>query len=108
MCLSHDLQNKTPTAPSFADIRKDAHFFFLSGNQQNAAFCFVSLANIFCCFLSMALIFIPKVLFIRAHSHDPREKEDNERETAEQELRYRDLLKANEELQRKVAEASPM
>jgi hypothetical protein len=44
----------------------------------------VSLANLFCCFLSMALIFVPKVLFIRKHSHDPREKEDDERETAEQ------------------------
>ena len=74
------------------------------GNQQNAAFCFVSLANVFCCYLSMALVFIPKVIFIRQHAHDPREKEDDERETAEQELRYRELLKANEELQRKVAD----
>jgi hypothetical protein len=32
----------------------------------------------------MALIFVPKVLFIRKHAHDPREKEDDERETAEQ------------------------
>ena len=54
----------------------------------------------------MALIFIPKIIFIRQHAHDPREKEDDERETAEQELRYRELLKANEELQRKVAEVS--
>ena len=54
----------------------------------------------------MALVFIPKVIFIRQHAHDPREKEDDERETAEQELRYRELLKANEELQRKVAEVS--
>ena len=54
----------------------------------------------------MALIFIPKIIFIRQHAHDPREKEDDERETAEQELRYRELLKANEELQRKVAEVN--
>jgi len=74
------------------------------GNQQNAAFCFVSLANVFCCYLSMALVFIPKIIFIRAHAHDPREKEDDERDVAEQELRLRELLKANEELQRKVAE----
>ena len=46
------------------------------------------------------------MIFIRQHAHDPREKEDDERETAEQELRYRELLKANEELQRKVAEVS--
>lgn len=76
------------------------------GNQQNAAFCFVSLANVFCCYLSMALVFIPKIVFIRQHAHDPREKEDDERENAEQEQRYRELLKANEELQRKVAEVS--
>ncbi len=74
------------------------------GNQQNAAFCFVSLANVFCCYLSMALIFLPKIVFIRQHAHDPREKEDNEKENAEQETRYRELLKANEELQRKVAD----
>lgn len=30
-------------------------------SQQDAAFAFVSLAIVFCCFLSMALIFIPKV-----------------------------------------------
>ena len=37
---------------------------------------------------------------------DPREKEDDERDVAEQELRLRELLKANEELQRKVAEVN--
>ncbi|KAG6447591.1 hypothetical protein O3G_MSEX005066 [Manduca sexta] len=30
-------------------------------SQQDAAFAFVSLAIVFCCFLSMALIFVPKV-----------------------------------------------
>jgi len=30
-------------------------------SQQDAVFAFVSLAVIFCCFLSMALIFMPKV-----------------------------------------------
>lgn len=30
-------------------------------SQQDASFAFVSLAIVFCCFLSMALIFIPKV-----------------------------------------------
>ena len=54
----------------------------------------------------MALVFIPKIIFIRAHAHDPREKEDDERDVAEQELRLRELLKANEELQRKVAEVN--
>ena len=37
---------------------------------------------------------------------DPREKEDDERDVAEQELRLRELLKANEELRRKVAEVN--
>merc|ERR1711879_315834 len=69
------------------------------GNQQNASYCFISLANLFCCYLSMALIFIPKITFIRQHAHDPREKED-----AEQERKYRELLKINEDLQKKVAE----
>jgi hypothetical protein len=52
----------------------------------------------------MALIFVPKVLFIRKHAHDPREKEDDERETAEQEQRYKDILRENESLQKRIAE----
>ena len=76
------------------------------GNQQNASYCFISLANLFCCYLSMALIFIPKITFIRQHAHDPREKEDDEKENAEQERKYRELLKINEDLQKKVAEVS--
>lgn len=32
-------------------------------SQQDASFAFVSLAIVFCCFLSMALIFVPKVSF---------------------------------------------
>ena len=76
------------------------------GNQQNASYCFISLANLFCCYLSMALIFIPKITFIRQHAHDPREKEDDEKENAEQERKYRELLKINEVLQKKVAEVS--
>lgn len=31
-------------------------------SQQDASFVFVSLAVIFCCFLSMLLIFVPKVI----------------------------------------------
>ena len=30
-------------------------------DQQNATFAFVALANVFCCYLSMALVFVPKV-----------------------------------------------
>ncbi len=78
--------------------------FILKGDQQNAAFCFVALANLFCCFLSMALVFVPKIVFIRQHAHDPREKEDDERETAEQEHKYKEILRDNESLQKKIAE----
>ncbi|XP_040570916.2 LOW QUALITY PROTEIN: gamma-aminobutyric acid type B receptor subunit 1-like [Lepeophtheirus salmonis] len=74
------------------------------GDQQNASFAFVSLANVFCCFLSMALIFVPKIHFIHQHAHDPREKEDDEKNTAEQELKYKNILKENEDLQKKIAD----
>ena len=45
-------------------------------SQQDASFAFVALAVIFCCFLSMALIFVPKVsymiiLSILFHEHLP-------------------------------------
>ena len=30
-------------------------------DKPNATFAFVALANVFCCFLSMALVFVPKV-----------------------------------------------
>lgn len=30
-------------------------------SQQDASYAFVALAIVFCCFLSMALIFVPKV-----------------------------------------------
>lgn len=33
-------------------------------SQQDASFAFMALAVIFCCFLSMLLIFVPKVKFI--------------------------------------------
>jgi len=37
-------------------------------SQQDASFAFVALAVIFCCFLSMALIFVPKVLYCQLTS----------------------------------------
>ena len=33
-------------------------------DQQNATFAFVALANAFCCYLSMALVFVPKVFYL--------------------------------------------
>ena len=97
--------------PFISLITESCYTIFLSsilGNQQNAAFCFVSLANLFCCFLSMALIMAPKIIFIRKHAHDPREKEDDEKDTAELELKYREILRENENFQKKISEVSGM
>lgn len=77
---------------------------FSKGDQQNAAFCFVSLANIFCCFLSMGLVFVPKILFIRKHSHDPREKEESQYMSKEQEEECKQLNMDNETLRKKLKE----
>merc|ERR1719273_692913 len=75
-------------------------------DQHNATFAFVALANVFCCYLSMALVFVPKVVFIIQHpGHDPREREDeDEKKKQEQEAKLKKLLKENEELQRDIAE----
>ena len=67
---------------------------------------FVSLSTIFCCFLSMALIFAPKLLFIRKHAHDPREREEDERNMKEQEKEYKETLRENEQLQKKLTEVT--
>eukprot|EP00090_Calanus_glacialis_P036355 TRINITY_DN6204_c0_g1_i1.p1 TRINITY_DN6204_c0_g1~~TRINITY_DN6204_c0_g1_i1.p1 ORF type:complete len:896 (-),score=194.35 TRINITY_DN6204_c0_g1_i1:234-2846(-) len=75
-------------------------------DQQNATFAFVALANVFCCYLSMALVFVPKVVFIVQHpGHDPREREDeDEKKKQEQEMKLKKILKENEELQKDIAE----
>lgn len=67
----------------------------------------MSLANVFCCFLSMALIFVPKLVFIRKHAHDPREKEDNEIANRELELEHKEIMKENEALEVKLKEVRP-
>lgn len=64
------------------------------------------MANIFCCFLSMALVFVPKIVFIRKHAHDPREKEEDEKNMLEQEREYKEVVKDNELLQKKLKEVS--
>ena len=61
------------------------------------------MANLFCCFLSMGLVFVPKILFIRKHAHDPREREEDKQE---EERRYKEVVKENELLQKKVQEVS--
>ncbi|XP_071549928.1 gamma-aminobutyric acid type B receptor subunit 1 isoform X2 [Panulirus ornatus] len=72
--------------------------------QQDAAFAFVSLAIIFCCFLSMALIFVPKIVEVVRH---PGERVDSTGDSApskEEEERYQKLLHENEDMQRLIAE----
>lgn len=75
-------------------------------DQQNATFAFVTLANVFCCYLSMGLVFVPKVVFIFQHpGHDPREREDEDvRKKQEQEEKLKKIKKENEELQKDIAE----
>jgi len=75
-------------------------------DKPNATFAFVALANVFCCYLSLALVFVPKVLFILRHpGHDPREREDeDEKKKIEQETKLKTILKENEALQKDIAD----
>ena len=74
-------------------------------SQQDASFVFVSLAVIFCCFLSMALIFIPKVIEVIRHPKDKIESKYNNDNvmTKEDEEKYQNILKENNDLQRQIA-----
>ncbi|CAB0017197.1 unnamed protein product [Nesidiocoris tenuis] len=73
-------------------------------SQQDASFTFVSLALIFCCFLSMALIFVPKVIEVIRHPRDKAESKYNPDVgvSKEDEDRYQKLLAENEELQKLI------
>ncbi|GLV38004.1 metabotropic GABA-B receptor subtype 1 [Carabus blaptoides fortunei] len=75
-------------------------------SQQDASFAFVALAIIFCCFLSMALIFVPKVIEIIRHPKDKVESKYNPDVgvSKEDEERYQKLVTENEELQRLIAQ----
>ncbi|XP_051166888.1 gamma-aminobutyric acid type B receptor subunit 1 isoform X1 [Leptopilina boulardi] len=74
-------------------------------SQQDASFAFVALAIIFCCFLSMALIFVPKVIEVIRHPKDKAESKYNPDVglSKEDEERYQKLLTENDELQRLIA-----
>ncbi|KAF2884262.1 hypothetical protein ILUMI_21914 [Ignelater luminosus] len=76
------------------------------GSQQDASFAFVALAIIFCCFLSMALIFVPKVIEVIRHPRDKAESKYNPDAgvSKEEEERYQKLVNENEELQRLIAQ----
>ncbi|XP_015522970.1 gamma-aminobutyric acid type B receptor subunit 1 isoform X1 [Neodiprion pinetum] len=74
-------------------------------SQQDASFAFVALAIIFCCFLSMALIFVPKVIEVIRHPRDKAESKYNPDVgiCKEDEERYQKLLIENDELQKLIA-----
>ncbi|XP_034952272.1 gamma-aminobutyric acid type B receptor subunit 1 isoform X2 [Chelonus insularis] len=74
-------------------------------SQQDASFAFVALAIIFCCFLSMALIFVPKVIEVIQHPRDKAESKYNPDVgfSKEEEERYQKLINENEELQKLIA-----
>uniref|UniRef100_A0A1A9ZMX7 G-protein coupled receptors family 3 profile domain-containing protein n=1 Tax=Glossina pallidipes TaxID=7398 RepID=A0A1A9ZMX7_GLOPL len=75
-------------------------------SQQDASFVFVALAVIFCCFLSMLLIFVPKVIEIIRHPKDKAESKYNPDSgiSKEDEERYQKLVTENEELERLIAQ----
>ncbi|XP_076653865.1 gamma-aminobutyric acid type B receptor subunit 1 isoform X2 [Halictus rubicundus] len=74
-------------------------------SQQDASFAFVALAIIFCCFLSMALIFVPKMIEVIRHPKDKAESKNNTDVgmAKEDEEKYQKLLKENDELQKLIA-----
>ncbi|KAK7868503.1 hypothetical protein R5R35_001911 [Gryllus longicercus] len=73
-------------------------------SQQDASFAFVALAIIFCCFLSMALIFVPKVIEVIQHPRDKAESKYNPDVgmSKEDEEKYQKLVAENEELQKLI------
>ncbi|XP_030555657.1 uncharacterized protein LOC115758995 isoform X1 [Drosophila novamexicana] len=75
-------------------------------SQQDASFAFVALAVIFCCFLSMLLIFVPKVIEVIRHPKDKAESKYNPDSaiSKEDEERYQKLVTENEELQRLITQ----
>ncbi|KAK0159943.1 hypothetical protein PV328_007400 [Microctonus aethiopoides] len=77
-------------------------------SQQDASFTFVALAIIFCCFLSMALIFVPKVIEVIRHPKDKAESKYNPDVgmSKEDEERYQKLVNENDELQKLIAAKS--
>ncbi|KAG5676270.1 hypothetical protein PVAND_006118 [Polypedilum vanderplanki] len=75
-------------------------------SQQDASYAFVALAVIFCCFLSMLLIFVPKVIEVMRHPHDKAESRfsNDTGISKEDEERYKKLVLENEELQKLIAQ----
>jgi len=75
-------------------------------SQADASFAFVTAALVFCCFLSMALIFVPKVVEVIRHPDRPKvegPEETDQSVSKEEEERYRKLQQENEQLQQLIA-----
>ncbi|CAG5115625.1 unnamed protein product, partial [Candidula unifasciata] len=77
------------------------------GNQEDATFAFVSLAIILCSFLSMGLIFVPKVKEVI--QNPPRDGSEVKSLTdslvsREEEERHQKMLAENEQLKKQIAE----
>lgn len=75
-------------------------------SQQNATFAFVALAIIFCCFLSMALIFSTKIIELLRR---PRERADARSmndtiNSREEEERHQRLILENNDLKKQISE----
>uniref|UniRef100_A0A182J9B7 G-protein coupled receptors family 3 profile domain-containing protein n=1 Tax=Anopheles atroparvus TaxID=41427 RepID=A0A182J9B7_ANOAO len=75
-------------------------------SQQDASFAFVALAVIFCCFLSMLLIFVPKVIEVLRHPKDKAESKfsNDTGISKEDEERYQKLISENDDLQKLIAQ----
>ncbi|KPM06518.1 gamma-aminobutyric acid type B receptor subunit 1-like protein, partial [Sarcoptes scabiei] len=77
-------------------------------NQVNSHFAFIGLTIIFCCFLSMALIFTPKIVIIVQHRQNLAAGINNvfheTMSTKEEEERFLRLNSENDELKLKIAE----
>ncbi|KAK6195470.1 hypothetical protein SNE40_000895 [Patella caerulea] len=77
------------------------------GNQQDASFAFISLAIILCSFLSMGLLFVPKMVEIKRNG--VQHEQDNSGLTdslvsREEEERHQRLLAENEQLKKQIAD----
>lgn len=74
-------------------------------SQADASFAFVTAALAFCCFISMALIFVPKVVEVVRNPDRPGDGDDETDQTVskEEEERYRKLQQENEQLQQLIA-----
>ncbi|XP_046543396.1 gamma-aminobutyric acid type B receptor subunit 1-like [Haliotis rubra] len=77
------------------------------GNQENATFAFVALAIVLCSFLSMGLIFAPKMIEIvrnpQRNGQEVRSLTDS-LVSREEEERHQRLLAENEQLKKQIAE----